>query len=54
MPVLQVLWVAQLLHPDKFKDIDMNAEVRKFYKTFYDYDMTEDEARRMLAGLDPR
>lgn len=51
---LQVLWVAQLLHPDKFEDVDMNAEVRKFYKTFYDYDMTEDEARRMLAGLDPQ
>ena len=51
---LQVLWVAQLLHPDKFKDVDMNAEVRKFYKTFYDYDMTEDEALRMLAGLDPQ
>lgn len=51
---LQVLWVAQLLHPDKFRDVDMNAEVRKFYKTFYGYNMTEDGARRMLAGLDPQ
>ncbi len=51
---LQVLWTAQLLHPEKFEDVDMNGEVRKFYKTFYDYDMTEDEARRMLAGLDPQ
>lgn len=51
---LQVLWVAKLIHPDKFKDIDMNKEVRNFYRTFYNYDMTEEEARRMLAGLDPQ
>jgi iron complex transport system substrate-binding protein len=51
---LQVLWVAKLLHPDKFKDIDMAAKVREFYKTFYDYDMTANDAERMLAGLNPQ
>ena len=51
---LQVLWVAKLIHPDKFKDIDMNNEVRKFYKTFYNYNMTKNEADRMLQGLDPQ
>jgi iron complex transport system substrate-binding protein len=51
---LQVLWVAKLLHPDKFEDIDMAKEVQKFYKTFYDFEMSGSDAERMLAGLDPQ
>ncbi|MDR1965356.1 MAG: ABC transporter substrate-binding protein [Synergistaceae bacterium] len=50
---LQVLWVAKLLHPDKFADIDLTKQVRDFYKTFYDFDLTDADAERMLAGRDP-
>jgi iron complex transport system substrate-binding protein len=51
---LQVLWVAKLLHPDKFKDIDMNKEVQKFYKTFYGFSLSDADAERILAGRDPQ
>ncbi|MDR3332396.1 MAG: ABC transporter substrate-binding protein, partial [Synergistaceae bacterium] len=51
---LQVLWVAKLIHPDKFGDLDMGKEVQKFYKTFYGFDMTDSDAERMLAGLGPQ
>jgi iron complex transport system substrate-binding protein len=50
---LQVLWVAKTLYPDRFTDIDMVKEVQGFYKKFYNYDMSNAEAERMLAGLDP-
>jgi iron complex transport system substrate-binding protein len=50
---LQVLWVAKLLHPDKFKDIDLTKQVRDFYKKFYDFDLSNADAERMLAGRDP-
>ena len=50
---LQVLWAAQLLHPDKFTDINMVKETRDFYKTYYGYDLTEDEAKLILAGDPP-
>jgi hypothetical protein len=30
----------------------MTQEVRKFYKTFYDFDITAQDAERMLAGFD--
>lgn len=50
---LQVLWVAQLLHPEQFADIDMVAETRGFYRTFLDYELSEDQAKLMLAGKDP-
>jgi iron complex transport system substrate-binding protein len=51
---LQVLWVAKLLHPDKFKDIDMVKETQKFYKTFYNYEISNSDAERMLGGYDPQ
>ena len=50
---LQVLWVAQLLHPEKFTNLDMVAETQKFYKNFLDYDLTADQAKLILAGKDP-
>ncbi|MFT4228420.1 ABC transporter substrate-binding protein [Micropruina sp.] len=50
---LQVLWVAQLLHPEKFKNLDMVAETQKFYKNFLDYDLSADQAKLILAGKDP-
>ena len=32
---LQIQWTAKTLHPDRFKDIDMRAEARNFYKMFF-------------------
>jgi len=50
---LQVLWVAKTLYPDRFKDIDMVKEVRNFYKKFYNYDLSAEDAQVMLEGRDP-
>jgi iron complex transport system substrate-binding protein len=50
---LQVLWVAKTLYPDCFADIDLVQELRDFYQKFYSYDISVDEAGRMLDGLDP-
>jgi iron complex transport system substrate-binding protein len=50
---LQVLWTAKTLYPDRFRDIDMIEEVRNFYKKYYSYDMSIEDAQRMLDGQDP-
>lgn len=50
---LQVLWAAKKLNPDKFEDVDMVAKTQAFYKTFYDYSLTEDEANMILNCVDP-
>ena len=50
---LQVLWAAKTLHPDKFADVDLVKETREFYKTYYGYDLSEDEAKLILAGNAP-
>jgi len=46
---LQFLWVAKLLYPDAFADIDMAAETRAFYKDFYRIDLSDDEIRDFLS-----
>jgi iron complex transport system substrate-binding protein len=50
---LQVLWAAQKLNPDKFSDIDMVAKTREFYKDFYGFDLTDDQANRIINAQDP-
>lgn len=51
--VLQLQWMAKLINPDKFTNIDMVKETRYFFKTFMNYDLSEEEANKMLAGESP-
>lgn len=46
---LAILWLAELLYPDRF-DIDIVAEMKHFYKTFFDYDMDDETAAAVLQG----
>ena len=48
---MAVLWMAKTLYPDLFEDIDLKAEMTDFYKTFYDYDLSDEYAELMLAGV---
>lgn len=48
---LQIEWAAQQLHPDLFSDIDMVQRTITFYQQFFDYTLSETDARRMLQGL---
>ncbi|WP_103601001.1 ABC transporter substrate-binding protein [Campylobacter concisus] len=50
---LQILWAAKILHPEFFKDIDIAAETKKFYKEFLHYELSDDEVNYILNGLDP-
>lgn len=40
---LQPLWLGKILHPDLFSDLDMKQKVTEFYKTYYNYDLSEKE-----------
>ncbi|WP_345943217.1 hypothetical protein [Campylobacter concisus] len=50
---MQILWAAKILHPEIFKDIDIAAETKKFYKEFLHYELSNDEINYILNGLDP-
>ncbi len=47
---LQPLWLAKTMYPDIFSDLDMSAKVKDFYKTFYGYDIQQDEINAILNG----
>jgi iron complex transport system substrate-binding protein len=45
---LQFMWVAKTMYPEAFTDIDMAYETKYFYKTFYGYDLTDEDAQLFL------
>lgn len=45
--VIGIRWAFWCLYPDKV-DFDMVAETRKFFHLFYHYEMSADEARKLL------
>ncbi|MEQ8176506.1 MAG: ABC transporter substrate-binding protein [Syntrophomonadaceae bacterium] len=47
---LYFYWLSKQLHPDLFQDIDMVKELKYYYKTFYGYDLSTEEAEKVLAG----
>lgn len=50
---LQIQWAAKIIHPDKFSNIDIVKETRNFYKTFLNYDLSEEEANRIINDDPP-
>ncbi|ABA05331.1 Periplasmic binding protein [Nitrobacter winogradskyi Nb-255] len=47
---LTVLWAAQLIHPDLFKDWDIKKEVVAFYAMFFKTSLAKPEVERILSG----
>lgn len=45
---LQVLWLAKILHPNEFKDLNLESKVREFYERFYRYKLSDEELTEIL------
>ncbi|HEY8393385.1 MAG TPA: ABC transporter substrate-binding protein [Thermaerobacter sp.] len=45
---LMMWWLGKLLHPERFRDIDVVAKVRDFYQRFYGVDLPQEEIERRL------
>jgi len=50
---LQVLWAAKTLHPDRFRDIDIEKETRAFYARFFRHELTDAELASILNATTP-
>lgn len=46
--ILQLEWMAQIFHPDLFKDVDMSKEVKDFCSKFFNYDLTDDQLSKIM------
>lgn len=47
---LLVLWMATILQPERFADIDMVEEVKYYYSEFYEFDLTDEQAQNVIDG----
>ena len=51
--ILGYQWFARLCYPDKFTDSIADI-VKGYYKTFYNYDMSDDECAKLIANSTPK
>lgn len=50
---LQFQWCSQKLYPELFKDFDIKLELKKFYKDFLNYDLSDEDAEKILRHQNP-
>ena len=51
---LQILWAAKLLHPEKFRELDMKKETAAFYRRFFHYNLTDGDFDSIMNAEAPR
>lgn len=51
--LLQIQWAAATLHPELFSDLKIEDKVKDFYKTYLNYNLTDDEVKLILAAKKP-
>lgn len=50
---LQIQWAAKTIHPDLFPKLDIPGETKSFYKTFLNYELSDEETMRILTAKKP-
>lgn len=51
--ILLLMNMAKTIHPEQFKDLNMEQEVISFYDQFFDHKLTQEEAKKILLRQDP-
>ena len=47
---LVMLYTSKMMYPDLFEDMDLENEMKYFYKTFFDLDVTDEMIKEILDG----
>lgn len=47
---LLLLWMATIVQPELFSDIDIIEEIQYYYKEFYEYDLSAEDAQKIING----
>lgn len=51
--VLQTQWIAKIMYPDIYSEIDIRKEIKQFYKKFFEYKLTDKEVDLILEANKP-
>jgi iron complex transport system substrate-binding protein len=46
--IIGIPWTAQVLYPERFKDLDIESKAKEFYSTFYHYELNDQELSSLL------
>lgn len=47
---LMPVFLGTILHPDRFSDLSLATVTKKFYQDRYDYKLSDDQVKAILAG----
>lgn len=47
---LAMYWLGKLVYPELYSDIDLIKKTKEFYKTFFNYDLSDTEVSMILSG----
>jgi iron complex transport system substrate-binding protein len=50
---LYLPWMAKTMYPEKLTDVNINDMTKSFYRTFFDYDLSDKELNLILSSLPP-
>ena len=42
------MWLAKVLYPENFTELNLEDEVKKFYLKFYRYELSDEELKGIL------
>ncbi len=51
--VLLMLYLAKTIHPELFEDLDLSAEIKYYYSTFYGYELSDEGVQEILNRMPP-
>ncbi len=48
--IIGIPWLAKVLYPDKFSDLNLKDLTREFYSKFYSYDLSDQQLDDLISG----
>jgi iron complex transport system substrate-binding protein len=51
--ILYLVYIAKTIHPDLFEDVDLKEMLIDFYRQFFFFDLSDEQATRILNHEDP-
>lgn len=51
---LFIKWLAKIVYPEYFADLDLHEEVKRFYRTYFDAELSDDRIDEILSGRNLR